>query len=79
MKKKKKKEAEIEQKKNQRAKKGKKNRVKEKKEEEALQGTFSPHWQDVMIAVLPSSLLPFTSPDIFLIHLHVKAAEAAAD
>lgn len=58
---------------------GKKNRVKEKKEEEALQGTFSPHWQDVMIAVLPSSLLPFTSPDIFLIHLHVKAAEAAAD
>lgn len=56
-----------------------KNRVKEKNEEEALQGTFSPHWQDVMIAVLPCSLLPFTSPDIFLSHLHVKAAEADAD
>lgn len=55
---------------------GKKIELKRKKEEEALQGKFSPHWQDVMIAVLPSSLLPITSPDIFLNHLHVKAAEA---
>ena len=68
-----------EEKKSAEIKKKKSESVREKKEEKALQGRFSPHWQDVMIAVLPSSLLPFTSPDIFLNHLHVKAAEAATD
>lgn len=50
----------------------------EKKQSRAASGhIFTPLTRRDDCCFAPS-LLPFTSPDVFLIHLHVKAVEATA-